>query len=115
MTETLRVSKGDTTPFKWTVKDALGTARPVNGGTVKLRVGRIGNPHAKFENAMDFDGTEGAAGDGTDGKVIYSPEATDFDTPGYYDAEIRVEFSDKTVCANQFTIHVLPTINEEAT
>lgn len=114
MTTVLPVSKGDTTPLRWTVKDSVGKVRPITGGTVKIRVGRIGRPNAKFEAAMNFDSEEGE-GDGSDGKVVYTPLSTHFDTAGYFDAEIRVTFSDASVCANQFTIHVLDTLNTVST
>ena len=83
----VRNDKGFAITFQ--VKDSSGTVVNITGATVKFKM------RLSSATILKVDGTCTIT-DGPNGKCSYTVAATDFDTTGYYVAELEVTFSGGT-------------------
>jgi len=103
MREIVRVTKNDYgIDLTYTVRDENGQALDISTASdVILHVGRYG------ESTNLIDGTMAFVTDGSDGKVKYTIASGSFDTEGYYDSEIEIQYSSGRRTTRTFTLHVL--------
>jgi len=91
MTEVAYRKVGDTSPTLDIIcKDSDGNVVPVTGATVQFHLRLCGSAALVIDAA-------GSVVDGPAGHVRYTPQAGDFDTAGFYEAEYEVTFSDSSV------------------
>jgi hypothetical protein len=89
----------------FTVRDNQGTALDISSASsVQLKLGRRGETTPYLTKTMGFVGT------GTDGMVKVSFLVNDLATPGYYDAEILVNYATGKRNTKPFTVQIIDTL-----
>jgi len=89
----------------FTVRDNQGTALDIStASNVHLKLGRRGETAPYLDKTMSFVGT------GADGQVKANFAATDLGTPGYYDAEILVNYASGKRNTRPFTVQIIDTL-----
>ena len=106
MSDIVRLRKTDYgIDIVFTVRDNQGTALGISvSSSVQLKLGRRGETTPYLTKTMTFVGT------GTDGQVKVAFGATDLATPGYYDAEILVNYATGKRNTRPFTVQIIDTL-----
>ena len=100
----MRVTKGDYgIDLTYTVKDSDGAALDISSATgTALLIGRYNKGSGTVEVSGTFDS------DGSDGVIDFSIAAADLNiTPGYYDAEVRIDYASGRRTTRTFTLHIV--------
>ena len=89
----------------FTVRDNQGTALDIStASSVQLKLGRRGETTPYLTKTMTFVLT------GSDGQAKVSFLSTDLATPGYYDAEILVNYATGKRNTKPFTVQIIDTL-----
>ena len=87
---TFKIAQNDTQPaLEGILRDGFGSPIDVTGATVVLQMRLRPGGAVKVNN-----GSMGAVGSATRGRVKYSWSASDTDTAGIYETSVQVTFSD---------------------
>lgn len=106
MSDIMRLRKTDYgIDIVFTVRDNEGIALDISTSTsTQLRIGRRGETTPFLTKTMTF------VTSGVDGRVKTSFAVSDLSTPGYYDAEILVNYPTAKRNTKPFTIQIIDTL-----